>query len=75
MVGVFFTVYLAGVAVGVWRTDAPPARRIGLALLWPVALVACAVTLTMLSIAAAVLFPLVGVAAAGGAAGLWWIAR
>jgi hypothetical protein len=29
----------------------------------------------MLAIAAAVLFPLVGVAAAGGAAGLWWIAR
>jgi hypothetical protein len=74
-VGLFFTVYLAGVAVGLWRADAPPARRIGLALMWPVALAACLVTLTTLSVAAVVLFPLVGVAAVGGAAGLWWMLR
>jgi len=74
-VGVFFTVYVAGVALGLWRADAPPARRIGLALLWPVALAACVVTLTTLSVAAVVLFPLVGVVAVGGVAGLWWMFR
>jgi len=74
-VGVFFTVYVAGVALGLWRADAPPARRIGLAVLWPVALAACVVTLTTLSVAAVVLFPLVGVVAVGGVAGLWWMFR
>jgi len=74
-VGVFFTVYVAGVALGLWRADAPPARRLGLALLWPVALAACVVTLTTLSVAAVVLFPLVGVVAVGGVAGLWWMFR
>jgi hypothetical protein len=74
-VGVFFTIYVAGVAIGLWRADAPPARRIGLALLWPVAVAACVVTLTTLSIAAVVLFPLVGVALVGGATGLWWMMR
>ena len=73
--GVFFTVYVAGVALGLWRADAPPARRIGLAVLWPVALAACVVTLTTLSVAAVVLFPLVGVVAVGGVAGLWWMFR
>jgi len=74
-VGAFFTVYVAGVALGLWRADAPPARRLGLALLWPVALAACVVTLTTLSVAAVVLFPLVGVVAVGGVAGLWWMFR
>jgi len=55
--------YFAGVIVGLWRTDAPPVQRIGLALLWPVAAVACVVTLTVLSVSAAVLFPIIGVAA------------
>jgi hypothetical protein len=55
--------YFAGVIVGVWRTDAPPAQRLGLALLWPLAAVACVVTLTILSVSAAVLFPVIGVAA------------
>ena len=63
--------YLVGVFVGIWRTDAPPVRRVGLALLWPVAVLACAVTLTILSISAAVLFPVIGIAAL--AAGVGWM--
>lgn len=55
--------YFAGVLIGLWRTDAPPLRRLGLALLWPLAAVACAVTLTALSIATVVLFPVIGLAA------------
>ena len=66
--------YFVGVLVGLWRTDAPPARRVGLALVWPVAVLACVVTLTMLSISAALLFPVIGIAAlaAGGAAWIFW---
>ena len=66
--------YFLGVLVGLWRTDAPPVQRIGLALVWPIALLACVVTLTMLSISAAVLFPMIGIAAltAGGAAWMIW---
>ena len=71
----FLAVYLGGVAVGIWRTDATPVRRIGLALLWPLAVVACGVTLTMLAVAAGVLFPLVGVAALAAAGGVWWWLR
>ena len=66
--------YFVGVLVGLWRTDAPLARRIGLALAWPVAVLACIVTLTILAIAAAVLFPAIGITAllAGGAAWMFW---
>ena len=66
-------VYFAGVIVGLWRTDAPPAKRLGLALLWPVAAAACVVTLTVLSIATAVLFPMIGIAAAMAALGVGWM--
>ena len=69
-------IYLAGVAIGLWRVDAPPARRLGLALLWPLAVVACAVTLTTLLAAAGVLFPVAGVVMMLGAAGMiWWLVR
>jgi hypothetical protein len=66
--------YFLGVLVGLWRTDAPPLKRLGLAMVWPVAAAACAVTLTILTISAAVLFPFVGIAAliAGGAAWALW---
>jgi hypothetical protein len=65
--------YLAGVIVGLWRTDAPPAQRLGLALLWPVAAVACVVTLTVLSIATMVLFPVIGIVAVISV-GVGWMA-
>lgn len=68
-------VYLTGVAVGLWRIDAPPAPRVGLALLWPLALLACGVTLTTLLVAAGVLFPVLGVVMLGGAATIWWLLR
>ena len=65
-------VYLAGVALGCWLGDAPMPRRVGLAMIWPVALVACAVTLSVLLIAAAVFFPVVGVALVAAGAVAWW---
>jgi len=66
--------YFVGVLVGLWRTDAPLVPRIGLALVWPVAALACVSTLTILAISAAVLFPAIGITAlvAGGAAWMIW---
>jgi len=63
------TAYFAGVLIGLWRTDAPPLHRFGLAILWPVAVAACAVTLTVLAMATAVLFPAIGLAALALGAG------
>jgi hypothetical protein len=68
-------IYVAGALVALWRTDAAPLPRIGLALLWPLALLACVTTLAMLAAAAMVLFPLVGVLVMGAAGTLWWLLR
>jgi hypothetical protein len=54
-------IYLVGVAVGLWRTDAPLVRRVGLALVWPLALAALAVTTPILFFSGAIRFPLFGV--------------
>lgn len=59
--------------VGLWRTDASLAHRAALAGLWPLAAVACALTLTVLGLAALVLFPVLGLAVALAGAGLWWL--
>jgi len=56
-------VYAAGVAVGLWRVDGSPAARLIVALLWPLGLVAAVVTIGALLVSAAVLFPMVGLAA------------
>jgi hypothetical protein len=47
-------VYVAGVAIGLWRTDGPPATRAALALLWPLGPLAFVVTISGLVVAAAV---------------------
>jgi hypothetical protein len=66
--------YFVGVLVGLWRTDATAATRIGLALVWPLAALACVITLTILALSAVVLFPAIGITAllAGGAAWMIW---
>jgi hypothetical protein len=68
-------IYLVGGLLALWRTDAPPLPRVGLALLWPLAAIACVTTLTMLSVAALVLFPVVGLIVLGGAGTVWWYWR
>jgi hypothetical protein len=69
-----FLLYIGGVVVGLFATDAPPAGRLALALLWPLAPLAFVTTIALLLIAAAVAFPLFGIVVAGlGAAG-WWFA-
>lgn len=67
-------IYVFGALVGLLRVDAPPLQRVLLAVAWPVALVACVVTLTVLGAAAVVLFPAVGVGVALMAGLAWWLA-
>ena len=67
--------YLGGTLVGLFCTDARPAGRIALALLWPLGPLAFLVTTTILVVAAAIAFPLVGLAGAALGAAAWWVLR
>jgi hypothetical protein len=49
-------VYLAGVAIGLWRTDAPVPTRVLLAVLWPIGPLAFVVVVAMLLAAAPIAF-------------------
>ena len=69
------TVYLVGVVVGVLAVDGGPATRVGLALLWPLGPLAFIVTVAGLVAAAAIAFPLFGVALATATAAAWWALR
>jgi hypothetical protein len=42
------TIYLAGAAIGLWRTDAKPLTRLALAVLWPIGPLAFVVTVAVL---------------------------
>ena len=53
-VRVLLTVYLIGVAVGLWRTDGPPATKLLLAALWPLGPLAFGVTISGLLIVAVI---------------------
>ena len=63
--------YLAGVLVGLWKVDAPGARRVGLAMSWPLGVLAAAVTIPILVTAGLVLFPVVAAVAALGGLLAW----
>ena len=58
------SVYGLGVLVGLVRTDAGPASRVGLALLWPIGPVAFVATILGLLVIVAVSWPVIGVTAA-----------
>jgi hypothetical protein len=49
-------IYLAGVAIGVWRTDGAWPTRLLLAVLWPIGPVAFVVTVAILLAAAPIAF-------------------
>jgi hypothetical protein len=53
-------VYALGVLIGLVRTDAGPLARAGYALLWPLAIVAFAVTVAVLVLVALVALPFRG---------------
>ena len=60
--------YVAGVVWGLIKIDAQPGVRIGLAVLWPLGPLAFVVTLAILIVAAAIAFPLFGLALLAAAA-------
>lgn len=68
------TVYLGGVLLGLWKVDGPVGERIAVAALWPVGVLAFAVTISLLLAAAAVRFPLAGALAAAALVG-WLLLR
>jgi hypothetical protein len=58
MIAAVMIVYAAGVALGIVCGNARPTVRIALALLWPLGLVAFAVTLLVLLAASLIAFPM-----------------
>jgi hypothetical protein len=52
----FLAIYLAGVAIGLWRTDAPLGTRLLLAVLWPIGPLAFVVVVAILLAAAPIAF-------------------
>ncbi len=49
-------IYLAGVAVGLWRTDAPLPTRVALAALWPIGPLAFVIVVAILLAASPLAF-------------------
>jgi len=66
-------VYGLGVATGLWRADAPPLRRVALALLWPLGPLAFLLTVALLVGAALIAFPVFAGIVAAGALAAWWL--
>jgi hypothetical protein len=68
------TIYFAGVLIGLLAMRDPWPMRIGTALAWPLGPLAFVVVVTMLLLAAVVLWPLImlPLLAAGAALG-WWL--
>lgn len=66
-------VYVAGVAWALLRTDARPAERVVLSLLWPLGPLAFLVTVVMLLAASVMAYPLVMVPAVVVLAIVWWV--
>lgn len=69
----WLVLYLAGVAVGLWRVSGPVAAKIGLSLLWPLGPLAGVLVVLGLMLVSCVAFPPVGAGALIGAAVLWWL--
>jgi hypothetical protein len=66
-------VYVVGLVLALWRTDAPWLTRIGLAILWPFGPMAFLVTVSVLLAASFIAFPTIGAVVFGGALLTWWM--
>ena len=73
MLRVLLIVYVAGVVIGLLRVDASPVTRVVVSLLWPLGVAAGVVTISVLVVAAMVLFPTVGAAVIIVAVIGWWL--
>jgi hypothetical protein len=65
-------VYFAGIVWCIVVSDARPAERVALALLWPLGPLALVVTLTILLVASAIAYPIVVVPVLTAVAVLCW---
>ena len=64
--------YLVGVAIALWRTDASWPIRTAVALMWPLGPAAFIVTVLILIAASTIAFPMVGALVVAGALLSWW---
>lgn len=64
--------YIGGVVWGFLMTDARPAARVGLALLWPIGPLAFIGTVTLLLAASLIAAPAFGAAVLLAATAAWW---
>lgn len=72
--GFALAIYAIGVAAGLVLTDASPLARVAIALLWPLGAAAFVVTISILFVAAMLVFPVFGVLVlAAGVAGWIWL--
>jgi hypothetical protein len=58
---ILLAMYAAGVVIGLIAVDGRPATKIGVALVWPLGLLAFVVTISALIVVAAIAFPTFGV--------------
>lgn len=65
--------YVAGVLWSLTKTDARPAERVVLSLLWPLGPLAFLVTIAILLAASVIAYPLVMVPAVVVLAVVWWM--
>jgi hypothetical protein len=65
-------IYVAGLLLCIFVSDARPAERLMLAVLWPLGPLALVVTLVVLLLASVVAFPLIMVAMLSVIAIVWW---
>ena len=70
---VAWLVYVAGVLLALWRTDALWSTRIVLALLWPIGPAAFVVTVSLLLVVSLFVFPIFGALMAAGLLGWLWL--
>lgn len=70
---VAWLVYVAGVLLALWRTDALWSTRIVLALLWPIGPAAFVVTVSLLLVVSLFVFPIFGALVAAGLLGWLWL--
>lgn len=67
--------YIGGLVLGLLLTDGPIRSRIALALFWPLGPLAFVMTVSALTIAAMIAFPIFGAIVAAAVAGGWWVLR
>lgn len=73
VVHALLVLYLAGVAVALWRVDGTLPIRLSVGLAWPTAILAFGLTMALLLVAVILLFPPVGVSILTAAVLLWWL--